>query len=133
KVPCPANGENARLRVLVSNGTAIQALVWKETSGVLHKQECDAATPASHVPLWLTIQELRHYAYALRLKALFALNNLKLDPLPLFQRAVPCCLNCAVMNENITTRVPRDEAITLGRVKPLYGAGFALRHDVTPP
>src|SRR5207237_307112 len=56
------------------------------------------------------------------LRALLALRDLELDPLPLLQRPVPVHLDRAVVDEHVRATVDRDEAVTLLRVEPLDGA-----------
>lgn len=58
----------------------------------------------------------------LSLEPFGALDDGELDRLSLFERAIPFGLNRRVVNEDITTRRPLDEAITFGVVEPLHSS-----------
>src|SRR5258708_20278148 len=69
----------------------------------------------------------------LRRRALLALNDFKLDALPLAQRLEPFGLNGRVMNEAVRAAVfRRDEPEPLRVVEPLHGTGDARHTGVTP-
>src|SRR5258708_32403030 len=69
----------------------------------------------------------------LRRRALLALNDFKLDALPLAQRLEPFGLNGRVMNEAVRAAVfRRDEPEPLRVVEPLHGTGDASHTGVTP-
>jgi len=51
-----------------------------------------------------------------------ALRDLELDPLALFEGAIPVRLDRGEVDENVLATVDGDEAVTLVRVEPLNGA-----------
>ena len=55
-----------------------------------------------------------------RLKSFWALYDLELDLLPLFQRLKSLSCDCAEMNENVFSLFAFDEPEALGSVEPFY-------------
>jgi len=59
---------------------------------------------------------------------LFALDNCKLHPAAFFKRAIASATDRAVVDEDVSSTVTGNEAITFGSVEPFDCAGFTLCH-----
>ena len=79
--------------------------------------------------LYLNVTQLVKRYNVLSLGALIAIDNGKFDALSFFQRAVAFTENCAVVYENVTTRVTFDETIALTCIEPLNDTSFLLCHE----
>lgn len=67
-------------------------------------------------------------AYVFRLGTFRALGNGELHLLAFSQSAEPACVDCTIVNENVTATVLSDETKAFGLIEPLYVAGFSIRH-----
>ena len=66
--------------------------------------------------------------YVFGLRAFGALGYGELYLLTFGQRTEPVCIDCTVVNENVTAAFLGDEAKALGFVEPLHVAGFGIGH-----
>ena len=60
------------------------------------------------------------FAYICRLRALLAVDDLKLNVIAFGEAFVAFAGDAGIMNENIWTVVAADESVPLGVVEPLY-------------
>ena len=65
------------------------------------------------------------FGYVFSLKTLGTLPDLELDQLSLVQRLIAIHLDRGEVNENIFSRLPLDETITLRCIEPLHHALFS--------
>jgi hypothetical protein len=66
--------------------------------------------------------------YVFRLWAFRSLSNGELYGLAFSQGTETACIDCTVVNENVTAAVLSNKAEAFGLIEPLYVAGYGIRH-----